>query len=52
MTFGPADPDLLPGAHNAVNTCLAVRPGEHVALIADEQSRWKKVVEATGAKMD
>jgi len=39
MTFGPADPDLLPGAHNAVNTCLAVRRGEHVALVADEASR-------------
>jgi leucyl aminopeptidase (aminopeptidase T) len=39
MTFGPADPDLLPGAHNAVNTCLAIRRGEHVALVADEASR-------------
>jgi leucyl aminopeptidase (aminopeptidase T) len=29
----------MPGAHNAVETCLAVRPGEHVALIADEASR-------------
>ena len=37
--FGPAAPDLLPGAHNAVNTCLGVRPGEHVALVADEGSR-------------
>src|SRR5713226_7646583 len=39
MTFGPASPDLLPGAKNAVETCLAIRPGEHVALIADEPSR-------------
>jgi aminopeptidase len=39
MTFGSAAPDLLPGAHNAVNTCLAVRPGEHIALVADEASR-------------
>jgi leucyl aminopeptidase (aminopeptidase T) len=38
MTFGEARPDLLPGAHNAVDTCLAVRPGERVALIADEAS--------------
>jgi aminopeptidase len=38
MMFGPADPDLLPGAHNAVNTCLGVRAGEHVALVADEAS--------------
>ena len=26
----------MPGARNAVETCLGVRPGEHVALIADE----------------
>jgi aminopeptidase len=39
MMFGPASPDLLPGAHNAVNTCLGVRKGEHVALVADEGSR-------------
>ena len=39
MTFGPVRSDLLPGAHNAVNTCLAIRPGERVALIADEASR-------------
>ncbi|MBI2834914.1 MAG: aminopeptidase [Acidobacteria bacterium] len=32
------DPGLLPGARNAVNTCLAVQPGERVALIADETS--------------
>ena len=29
----------MPGAKNAVETCLSVRPGEHVALIADEASR-------------
>ncbi len=29
----------MPGARNAVETCLSVRPGEHVALIADEASR-------------
>jgi leucyl aminopeptidase (aminopeptidase T) len=39
MTFGPASPDLLPGAENAIGTCLGVKPGEHVALIADEPSR-------------
>src|SRR5258706_4878689 len=39
MSFGPASPDLLPGAKNAIETCLAVKPGEHVALIADEPSR-------------
>lgn len=29
----------MPGARNAVDTCLAVCPGEQVALIADEASR-------------
>jgi leucyl aminopeptidase (aminopeptidase T) len=38
MVFGAAPLDLLPGAHNAVNTCLAVRAGERVALVADEAS--------------
>ena len=39
MNFGPASPELVPGAKNAIETCLAVQPGEHVALIADEPSR-------------
>jgi aminopeptidase len=37
--FGPPQVDLMPGAKNAVETCLAVKPGEHVALIADQASR-------------
>jgi aminopeptidase len=37
--FGAADPDLLPGARNAVETCLSIQPGEHIALIADDASR-------------
>jgi aminopeptidase len=39
MSFGAAQPDLLEGARNAVRTCLAILPGERVALIADEASR-------------
>lgn len=39
MNFGVASPDLLPGAKNAVETCLAIKSGERVALIADEASR-------------
>lgn len=39
MIFGSAHADLLPGARNAVETCLAIRSGEQVALIADEASR-------------
>ena len=38
MIFGPASPDLLPGARNAVETCLAIQPGERVTLIADRAS--------------
>src|SRR5260370_11852888 len=39
MNFGSPQPELMPGARNAVETCLGVRSGEHVALIADEASR-------------
>ena len=39
MSFGAVDTDLLPGARNAVETCLAVQPGESVALFADHASR-------------
>lgn len=39
MDFGATQPDLMPGAKNAVETCLNIRPGECVALIADETSR-------------
>src|SRR6476646_2093683 len=39
MYFGLPDPELLPGARHAVETCLSVRPGEHVALLADQASR-------------
>ena len=39
MDFGPAQQELLLGAKNGVETCLGVKPGEHVALIADEASR-------------
>ncbi len=38
MVFGPPEPDLMPGARNAVETCLGIEPGERVALIADEGS--------------
>src|SRR6516162_5004264 len=38
MSFGTPRPELMPGAKNAVETCLAVRPDEQVALIADKAS--------------
>ena len=37
--FGRAQAELMPGAHNAIDTCLAVQRGERVALIADHASR-------------
>jgi aminopeptidase len=39
MCFGTVLNELMPGARNAVEVCLGVRPGERVALIADEASR-------------
>jgi aminopeptidase len=39
MNFGAPHPALMPGARNAVETCLGVRPGERATLIADEASR-------------
>ena len=39
MNFGPVNAELLPGARNAVETCLNVQVGERVTLIADEPSR-------------
>src|SRR5262249_45350783 len=38
MSLGTLQSELMPGAKNAVETCLAVRPDEHVALIADKAS--------------
>ena len=38
MSFGSPEQDLMPGARNAVGTCLAIQPGERVALIADQSS--------------
>ena len=39
MEFGSVDPELRPGAKNAIETCLAIQPGERVTLIADRPSR-------------
>jgi leucyl aminopeptidase (aminopeptidase T) len=39
MTYGTPESDLIPGARNAIEVCLAIQPGERVALIADEASR-------------
>jgi leucyl aminopeptidase (aminopeptidase T) len=55
--YGQAPDDLMPGAQNAVGTCLAIEPGEHVALIADEASRLvasslEQALSDRGAKAD
>jgi aminopeptidase len=39
MNFGSSHSELMPGARNAVETCLGVQRDENVALIADEASR-------------
>ena len=33
------DPELSPGAYNAVNTCLRIQPSEKVTLITDDDTR-------------
>jgi leucyl aminopeptidase (aminopeptidase T) len=48
--FGPASPDLEAGARNAVEVCLAIRPSEQVALIADEAS--SQVAASIAAALD
>ncbi len=54
MHFGTAPNELMPGAMNAVNVCLDVQPGEHVALITDAVSRsvaasLERALEESGA---
>ena len=39
LTQVPFDPELSPGAHNAVNTCLRIEPTEKVTLITDNDCR-------------
>ncbi|MGA8221642.1 MAG: aminopeptidase [Candidatus Acidiferrales bacterium] len=38
MNIETLNPALLPGARNAIETCLAIQPGEKVALIFDQPS--------------
>ena len=39
LTKTPFDPELTPGAHNAVYTCLRIQPSEKVTLITDNACR-------------
>jgi aminopeptidase len=48
--FGSFAPGLAPGAHNAIDVCLAIAPHERVALIADEASR--EVAASLAAALD
>src|ERR1700731_4773072 len=56
MSFGNAPIELMAGAENAIDVCLGVQRGEHVALIADEVSRsvaasLEKAVKERGAEL-
>jgi leucyl aminopeptidase (aminopeptidase T) len=49
------DPELTPGARNAVNVCLRIQPGEKVTVITDQESQsiaasLVQEVEKVGAK--
>lgn len=35
----PVDPELTPGARNAVNVCLRIKPSEKVTVITDEATK-------------
>ena len=48
--FGGFRAELEPGARNAVDVCLAIKPGERVALIADEASQ--EVAASIAAALD
>lgn len=55
--FGSYPEDLVPGARNAVETCLAIRASDRVALIADRSSAevaasLLDALEAAGARCD
>ena len=39
FTAVEVDPELIPGARNAIQTCLRVQPGEKVTIITDEATQ-------------
>jgi aminopeptidase len=56
-SFGSFQEELAAGAANAVEICLSIKPGERVALIADEPSAevaasLEQALEAAGAVKD
>src|SRR6516164_11041481 len=51
----PIDPELLPGAHNAIHTCLRLKPQERITIITDTVTRGiaaalQSEVERVGSK--
>src|SRR5882672_7187149 len=50
MIFGPPSAELEAGARNAVEVCLAIKPEDRVALVADEPSR--EVAASIAAALD
>src|SRR5438045_3940618 len=51
----PIDPDLLPGAHNAIDVCLQLKPQERITIITDTVTRGiaaalQSEVERVGSK--
>jgi leucyl aminopeptidase (aminopeptidase T) len=39
LSLIPVDPELIPGARNAVNVCLRIKPSEKVTVITDEATK-------------
>jgi aminopeptidase len=50
LTIGTIDADLMPGAHNAIEVCLRVRPDERVTIITDQATR--EIAAALQAEVD
>ncbi len=51
----PVDPELIPGARNAIHVCLRLQPNERMTIITDEASReiaaaLQQEIEAVGAE--
>ena len=45
----PIDPELLPGAHNAIHTCLRLKPQERITIITDTVTRGIAAALAIGS---
>ncbi len=51
----PIDPDLMPGARNAIHICLRLQPNERMTIITDDTSReiaaaLQREIESVGAE--